>query len=102
MSPVAMLFDINGFTQKAYDDILAELEKMGAWPSPPGLLSHVAFQKGESWFVLDVWASTEEFQAFINTCLFPVFGKLGLSADPPSVYPVHAYAKNGGPLVIIN
>ncbi len=97
MKAVVALFDLSDFTQKNYDDILAELKSHGGWPpkKEEGLLSHVSFQKGDKWCVVDVWESHEQFMAFGEKRLFPIFGKLGLHPAPPQVFPAHIFATGG-------
>ena len=92
MSTIVAFFDIPGFTQKNYDDILTELEMNGVFPPKEGLLSHVSFQKGDNWCVVDVWESEQQFMAFGQERLFPIFAKLGLNPTPPQIYPAHKFA----------
>jgi hypothetical protein len=96
MSTIAVVFDVPDFTHKNYDDILVELKKTGEWPPETGLLSHVSFQRGDNWCVVDVWTSQEEFMNFGQSRLFPIFEKLGLAPQPPQIYPVHLFIKTGG------
>lgn len=94
MKAIVAFFDLPGFTQKNYDDILTELKNNGGWPpeKEEGLLSHVSFQKGDNWCVVDVWESQEQFMAFGQNRLFPIFGRLGLHPAPPQVFPAHIFA----------
>lgn len=102
MKPIVAFFDLPGFTQKNYDDILLELDKNGNWPPTDGLLSHTAFQKGNSWCVIDVWTSQEKFLSFGQNSLFPIFKKLGLNPSPPQIYPAHKFVKVGGAAEVIS
>jgi hypothetical protein len=84
------IFDLQGLTQKNYDDIVAELKANGGFPHEHRL-SHAAFQKGDGWCVIDVWDSVEDLMEFGQNRLFPIFGKLGLTASQPQIYPVHHF-----------
>jgi len=83
-------FDAEVFNQKNYDDVLKELKAQNKfWDERRP--SHVAFQKGPNWCVVDVWNSQEELMDFAQNTLFPIFGKLGLNPPPPQVFPAHNY-----------
>ena len=104
MKAIVAFFDLPDFTQKNYDDTLAELKSNGGWPpkKEEGLLSHISFQKGDNWCVVDVWESQEQFMAFGQNRLFPIFGKLGLNPAPPQVFPLHIFATGGMATEIIS
>jgi hypothetical protein len=90
MSKFSVVFNAPGMTSKEYDAIMDELLAQGKLPNPH-LLSHAAFQKGESWCVVDVWDSEKACMDFGQQALFPVFQKLGVKVDQPQFYPVHNF-----------
>jgi hypothetical protein len=90
VSKVVVVFEMPGLTAAQYDAILAELKARGKLLTEKRC-SHVAFQKGESWCVIDVWDSEQDIMEMGQTTLFPIFGKLGINPVPPVIYPVHQY-----------
>ena len=90
MKKITLVFEIPGMTAKEYDAAMNELIAQGKLPNP-NLLSHVAFQKGNNWCVVDVWKSQEAFMDFGQQALGPIFQKLNLQIDMPKTYPVHNY-----------
>jgi hypothetical protein len=90
MSKIAVIFEASDFTQKNYDDIMAELG-VGSEQVIASRPSHAAFQKGDKWCVVDVWNSTEAFMEFGQNTLFPIFAKLGLTPPQPQIFPLHNY-----------
>ena len=94
MSKVVALFELSGFTQKNYDDIVAELKATVGFPNEDRP-AHAAFQKGDKWCVVDVWNSEEALMKFGQNTLFPIFAKLGLTPQPPQVFPVHHFIGAG-------
>jgi hypothetical protein len=94
MSKIIAIFELTGFTQKNYDDIVAELKASGGFPNDDRP-SHVAFQKGDNWCVIDVWNSEEALTQFGQNTLFPIFAKLGLVPQPPQIFPVHHFLTSG-------
>lgn len=94
MSKIVAIIELEGFTQKNYDDIVIELAASGGIKMP-ARLSHAAFQKGDKWCVVDVWDSAEDLMEFGQNRLFPVFGKMGLTPPQPQVFPVHHFISMG-------
>jgi hypothetical protein len=90
MSRIVAIFDLPGYTQQNYDDIVAELKASGGFPHE-SRQSHVAFQKGDNWCVIDVWDSQEALMEFGQKRLFPIFEKLGLTPQPPQIFPAHHF-----------
>ena len=89
MGKIVALFEFP-MTQAQYDEIIAELKKNNQlWDERR--LSHVAFQKGANWCVVDVWNSEEELNDFAQNNLLPIFQSLGLNPPPPETYPAHNY-----------
>src|SRR5215471_3292243 len=77
-------------TSAQYDAILAEMKKNNQL-FDERRPSHVAFQKGSDWCVVDVWNSEEELNDFAQNNLIPIFQKLGLNLPPPQIYPAYNY-----------
>jgi hypothetical protein len=90
MSKIVAIFDLPGYTQKNYDDIVAELKAAGGFAND-NRPSHVAFQKGDNWCVIDVWNSQEALMEFGQNTLFPIFAKLGLTPQTPQIFPAHNF-----------
>ena len=88
MSKIVALFEIPGMTSAQYDAIVDELKAQGGFPHKDRP-SHVAWQKGDSWCVADVWNSQEALMEFGQNTLFPIFVKLGITPTPPQIFPVH-------------
>jgi hypothetical protein len=90
MNKIIAIFDLPGYTQKNYDDIVAELIAQGAFLNE-NRSSHVAFQNGGNWCVIDVWNSEKALMEFGQNTLFPIFAKLGLTPQVPRIVPVHKF-----------
>jgi hypothetical protein len=90
MSKIIVISELSGFTKKNYDDVVAELKATGSFLNE-NRPSHAAFQKGDKWCVIDVWNSEADFMEFGEKTLFPIFGKLGLTPQPPQIFPVHHF-----------
>jgi hypothetical protein len=89
MSKIVAFFEFP-MTSAQYDAILAEMKKNDQL-FDERRPSHVSFQKGPNWCVVDVWNSEEEFKDFAQNNLLPIFQKLGLNPPPPEVYPAYNY-----------
>ena len=89
MSKIVALFEFP-MTATQYDAILAEMKENNQLIDERRP-SHVAFQKGPNWCVVDVWNSEEELKDFAQNTLLPIFQKLGLNPPPPEVYPAYNY-----------
>ena len=89
MSKIVALFEFP-MTAEQYDAILAEMKENNQLIDERRP-SHVAFQKGPNWCVVDVWNSEEELKDFAQNTLLPIFQKLGLNPPPPEVYPAYNY-----------
>ena len=90
MAKIVAYFEFSEMTQKNYDDVIHELKAQGSLYNEQRP-SHVAFQKGSSWCVVDVWESEQALMEFANNTLIPIFKKLGLNPIQPEIYPVHNY-----------
>ena len=90
MGKIVAIFESSELTQEQYDGLLTEMGEMerAQYPNRP---VHIAFQKGNSFCVIDVWNSPDLLEDFGKNVLGPVFGKLGITAPAPQVYPIHRY-----------
>ena len=84
---IAAEFNVPGMTATQYDSVVRELESKGVG-SPDGRLYHVAAPSSDGWFVVDVWASQEQFDKF-GEVLIPTLQAAGVTAATPEVRPVH-------------
>lgn len=90
MNKITAVFELPGMTSAQYDAITNELKAQGKLPHEKRI-SHIAFQKGDNWCVIDVWDSQEDLMEFGQTTLFPIFGKLGINPVPPAIYSLHHF-----------
>lgn len=95
MSKIAVVFELPGMTSEKYDAIFTELRAQNKVPNDHRP-SHVGFQKGDNWCVVDVWDSEEAMGEFVGTTLMPIFMKLGITPPQPGIYPVHRYLGRDG------
>lgn len=84
---VVAVFDVPGMTSRQYDQVMKDLASAGQ-AHPKGRISHVASSQQGGWFVVDVWESPEQLNAFAGT-LMPILQKNGVAPPQPKVYPVH-------------
>lgn len=90
MKKIVVYFELPELTMQQYDAICKELTAGNNMYSPDRP-SHVAFQKGDTCCVVDVWNSEEAFMNFGRNVLFPIFGKLGINPPPPAIFPAHHF-----------
>ena len=88
MSKVVAIFESNELTQQQYDSILQEMGEVEKSLSNKRPV-HIAYQKGDSFCVIDVWNSEEELNAFAGSAIMPAFEKLGINPPIPQIYPIH-------------
>lgn len=86
MSKLVVIFESKELTQADYDNVLAEMGERLANSNRP---VHIAFQKGDSWCVVDVWESEEAMADFAMNVIMPAFSKIGVPAPQPQVFPLH-------------
>ena len=85
---IVVEFNLPGMTAAQYDSVLKELENKGVG-SPDGRVCHVAAPSSDGWFVVDVWASQEQFDRF-GEVLIPTLQAGGVTPATPEVRPVHS------------
>ena len=86
MSKLVVIFESKELTQAQYDSVLVEMGEKLANANRP---IHIAFQKGDSWCVVDVWESEEALNDFAMNVIIPAFTKLGIQPPQPQVFPLH-------------
>jgi hypothetical protein len=80
---VMALFRSNRVDRAQYDAIMRELE-LDQGPAAGGVIHTCGFD-ADGIYVLDVWESRAEFDAFLKDRLLPVFAKLKIDVEPPLV-----------------
>ncbi len=90
---VGMYFTPGSFTSQEYDEVISRLEAIGAG-APAGRLYHIALESGGQIQLLDIWESSETFQAF-GAALLPILAELGVDPGEPQVSPVHKIIAGG-------
>jgi hypothetical protein len=87
--PIMALFRSNRVDQTAYDAIIKELD-LEAQPMQ-GAVTHACGFDENGICVCDVWESRQEFEAFLTNRLRPVFTKLNLDYEPPTILETYAF-----------
>jgi len=76
---VLVLWEADGFTPEAYDDVTSKMAAHGGDGSSHPGVSHVAGVTDEGMVFVDVWGSEEEIQRFLEEEIQPAAG----GATPP-------------------
>ncbi len=84
---IGVYFNPAAMTAAQYDEIITELEAVGAG-SPAGRLYHACFGSRDKLQVFDIWESPQDFDKFGET-LMPILQKIGIDAGEPMIEPVH-------------
>ena len=84
---VAVVFDVPGMSEVQYDQVMRDLDELGA-SAPGGRLAHVAAGVPGGWWVVDVWGSIEQLEAFVPV-LMPALVRAGVTPPTPTVLPLH-------------
>ena len=85
---IIMVSDAGTDSVAQYDQIIQQLEDAGHG-NPPGRLSHTAALKDNgSYFVVDVWESSEALRRF-GEVLMPLIDAVGGAAPNLQISPVH-------------
>lgn len=77
---IVVKFSVSGMSLEKYETVLSRLEAAGAG-APPGRLHHVSYGKRDSVQVIDVYDSSQSFEAFGKT-LVPILQKLEINVQP--------------------
>lgn len=75
-----------------------QLKEVVGWEENPaeGGLFHVAFVDEGGFKVVDVWESSEHFQAFVDDRLMPGVAQVGIDGEPQvTIAPAHAVWNSG-------
>lgn len=80
---VMALFRSNRVDRAQYDAIMRELER-DEGPAAGGVVHTCGFGD-DGIYVLDVWESRADFDAFLKDRLMPVFARLKVDVEPPLV-----------------
>ena len=83
---IAVYFNPNGMTLKAFEEIHRRLDEAGQ-ANNPHRLHHSCFGEDGQLMVFDVWDSPESFEAF-GAVLMPILADVGVDAGEPAVMPV--------------
>jgi hypothetical protein len=84
---IAVRFAAEPTTREKYDEVRSRLEEAGDWP-PSGLVVHAACGAADVETVLEVWESSEAFEAF-GSKLMPLLAEVGINAGEPQVLDVY-------------
>ena len=88
---IAVKFEDPPTTREKYDEARRHLEEAGDWPAP-GLVFHAACGASEVEAVLEIWESSEAFEAF-GSKLMPLLEEVGIDAGEPQVWDVYKMDK---------
>jgi hypothetical protein len=86
---IMALFRSSRVDRTAYDAIIQELD-LERQPAA-GALTHAVGFDDQGILVADVWESREDFEAFLNDRLRPVFAKLNLEFEQPAIIDAYAF-----------
>jgi hypothetical protein len=85
---LALLFEVPGYTQEHYDQVIETLQRGGK--TAEGRIFHLAGPMEGGWRFLDVWESQEAADKFFQEALRPAAQQVGFAlAQPRQVWPVH-------------
>lgn len=86
---IAVVFEVPAMSTAQYDQVIRDLEAAGQG-APEGRRYHVNPKRTQGSFLLDIWESPEELQAFAGV-LMPILVKNGVTPLPePEILPVHS------------
>ena len=85
--PIAIRFTPKSMSAAKYDEVISRLEQAGAG-APKGRLYHVCYGSASELNVVDVWDSSESFDAFGQT-LMPILQEAGVDPGEPEIKEVH-------------
>jgi hypothetical protein len=80
---VCLVMQFAGMDAGQYEEVMEELGLRGANPDwPSGIISHVAGFTNDGMYVVDVWESQQDFDAFVESRLTPAFEAVGGLPQP--------------------
>jgi hypothetical protein len=86
---IMALFRSSRVDRTVYDSIIQELD-LEHQPAA-GALTHACGFDDQGVCVADVWESRQDFEAFMNDRLRPVFAKLNLEFEQPAILDCYAF-----------
>lgn len=87
---VAFVFRAEGVTREQYDAMMAAIGRAELdAPIPDGIVSHVSGPVGDGWFVVDVWESEDQANAFYGSDTFGQAAQANLPPLQPEMVPLH-------------
>ena len=86
-----LIMQFAGVNAATYEAVMKELGLRGANPDwPSGIISHVAGFDSDGMYVVDIWDSQEDFDAFVESRLQPAFEAVGgLPMPQVTTFDVH-------------
>jgi hypothetical protein len=80
---VCLMMQFAGVEAATYEAVMKELGLRDANPDwPSGIISHVAGFTSDGMYVIDVWESQQDFDAFLESRLMPAFEAVGGLSQP--------------------
>jgi hypothetical protein len=88
---MCLIMQFAGVNAATYEAVMKELGLRGANPDwPSGMMSHVAGFTSDGMYVVDVWKSQADFDAFVESRLQPAFEAVGgLPMPQVTTFDVH-------------
>jgi hypothetical protein len=88
---MCLIMQFAGVNAATYEAVMKELGLGSAHPDwPSGMMSHVAGFTGDGMYVVDVWKSQADFDAFVESRLQPAFEAVGgLPMPQVTTFDVH-------------
>lgn len=88
---VCLLMQFAGVDAGKYEAVMEELGLKGANPNwPSGIISHVAGFDSDGMYVVDIWESQQDFDAYVESRLQPAFEAVGgLPMPQVTTFDVH-------------
>jgi len=88
---VCLIMQFTGVDAGKYEEVMEELGLRGANPDwPSSIISHVAGFDSDGMYVVDIWESQADFDAFVESRLQPAFQAVGgLPMPQVSTFDVH-------------
>jgi hypothetical protein len=82
-------------TQDQFNELEARVgQSMTEAGGPPsGLMSHVAYPRGDGCVIADVWRTEAEGRAYVDDVLRPLIAEVGLTAQDTTAAPVWSFAR---------
>ncbi|MCT4356856.1 hypothetical protein M5362_27420 [Streptomyces sp. Je 1-79] len=81
---VIVTVELPGVTKEQYESVNKKLSATTWWP-PEGFISHAGAPAEGGWFVVDLWESAEDFEAFVQQAA-PIFADFGEREFQPTFY----------------